>query len=133
MKQLDIYFRAFSDYSSLLAKDRDCAAFRKAISAASSAGDKLKVTRTFCHVDEEWVRAIEEGLVFIEKAIKEERQFIYTTGEVEPIEKVKHVSKDSVQHLAKHSDMITREQTEKESVSHAFSHGISIRILWGVY
>ena len=116
MKQLDIYFRAFSEYTSLLSKDRDCAAFRKAISASSSAGDNLKVTRTFCHVDEEWVRAIEEGLVFIEKAIKEERQFIYTTGEVEPIEKVKHISKDSVQHLAKHSDMITREQTENEII-----------------
>ena len=28
-----------------------------------------------------------------------------------PIEKVKHVSKDSVQHLAKHSNLITKEQT----------------------
>lgn len=72
--------------------------------------DDITITRTVCSVDEDWIIAIEEGLVFIEKAIKEERQFIYSNGEVVPIEKVKHVSKDSVQHLAKHSNLITKEQ-----------------------
>jgi hypothetical protein len=61
-----------------------------------------------CTVDEAWIDAIEAGLVHIEKAIKEERQFIYSNGEVIPIEKVKHVSKDSVEHLARHAELITR-------------------------
>ena len=62
-----------------------------------------------CTIDEDWVNAIEAGLVHIEKAIKEERQFIRSNGEVVPIEKVKHVSKDSVEHLSKHSNLIARE------------------------
>ena len=67
-------------------------------------------------MDEDWILAIEKGLIFVEKAIKEERQFIYSNGEVVPIEKVKHVSKDSVQHLAKHSNLITKEQTGKDII-----------------
>ena len=50
---------------------------------------------------------IEFGLPFVEKAIAEERQFIKNEGEVLDIEKVKRVSKDSVEHLARHSDLIT--------------------------
>ena len=42
------------------------------------------------------------------KAIKMERQFIRSQGEVVDIEKVKIVSRDSVEHLARHSNMITR-------------------------
>jgi hypothetical protein len=62
-----------------------------------------------CTIDEDWVNAIEAGLVHIEKAIKEEKQFIRSNGEVVPIEKVKYVSKDSVEHLSKHSNLIARE------------------------
>jgi len=116
MKQLDVYYRALLAYREFTAKDRECAALRKQTSQANAKADRLTVKRTVCTVDEEWVETIERGLVFIEKAIKEERQFIYTTGEVEPIEKVKHVSKDSVDHLSKHSNLITREQTGKEII-----------------
>ena len=48
---------------------------------------------------------MEKGLVHIEKAIKEERQFIRSNGEVLPIEKIKHVSKESIEHLAKLLDI----------------------------
>ena len=56
----------------------------------------------------EWIRRIEKGLEFVEKAVMENRQFIQVNGEVVPIEKVKRVSKHSVEHLAKHSNLITR-------------------------
>ena len=55
---------------------------------------------------------IERGLGFIEKAINEERQFIRSEGEVAPIEKIKHVSRESVEHLARHSNLITRENED---------------------
>ncbi|MDE5897090.1 MAG: DUF2357 domain-containing protein, partial [Clostridia bacterium] len=45
--------------------------------------------------------------------VQEERQFIRTNGEVVPIEKVKRISKDSVEHLAKHSEMITHVPEEQ--------------------
>ena len=110
MNRLDIYYRALRNYRSLTSESRDCTSFRKAMAQADTENDEIVITRNICTVDEEWIDAIERGLSFVEKAIKEERQFIYSNGEVIPIEKVKHVSKDSVRHLAKHSNLITKEQ-----------------------
>ena len=111
MNQLDIYYRALLNYRAVTTKNRDCTQLRRAFTQTDITSDHMTVTRTICTVEEDWLCEIEKGLSFIEKAIKEDRQFIYSNGEVEPIEKVKHISKDSVQHLAKHSNLITREQT----------------------
>ena len=110
MNELDIYYRALLRYRAETQDNRDCINFRKAISSANPDLDRVVVIRNICTVEEDWIQAIEQGLVFVEKAIKEERQFIYSNGEVLEIEKVKHISKESVQHLAKHSNLITREQ-----------------------
>ena len=111
MSHLDVYYRALREYRALTKDDRECRAQRRAIKQANADRDRIVITRNICTVDEDWIIEIEKGLVFVEKAIREERQFIYSNGEVVPIEKVKHVSKDSVQHLAKHSNLITKEQT----------------------
>ncbi len=116
MNHLDVYYRALHTYRTHTVEDRECSALRRAISQSDVENDEITITRAACTVDEDWIVAIETGLVFIEKAIKEERQFIYSNGEVVPIEKVKHVSKDSVQHLAKHSNLITKEQTGKDFI-----------------
>lgn len=110
MNDLDIYYRALLDYRTVTQENRNCVNFRHAISRADADQDQIVITRNICTVDEDWIQAIEEGLVFVEKAIKEERQFIYSEGEVLEIEKVKHFSSESVRHLAKHSNLITREQ-----------------------
>lgn len=107
MTQLDVYYRAFKEYRKETADNSACEKDRKNIIAANPDGDSLESTKYLCKINEDWVKAIEEGLEFVEKAVAEERQFIRTNGEVVPIEKVKKVSKDSVEHLAKHSDMIT--------------------------
>lgn len=107
MNQSDAYYRALLAYRKLTADQRECARDNRAFAEADGRG-RIAVTRVNCTVDEAWIRAIEAGLVHIEKAIKEERQFIYSNGEVIPIEKVKHVSKDSVEHLARHAELITR-------------------------
>ena len=109
MNRLDVYYRALRDYRRLTTENNECTSFGKALAQANTENDEIVITRNICTVDEEWIEAIEKGLVFVEKAIKEERQFIYSNGEVMPIEKIKHVSKDSVQHLAKHSNLITKE------------------------
>ena len=109
MNQLNVYYRALLNYREQTAKDRDCTLDRNALTRVNTDADKIVLKRNFCTVDTDWVDAIEEGLVFIEKAIKEERQFIRSNGEVIPIEKVRNVSKASVEHLAKHSNLITRE------------------------
>lgn len=110
MNDLDIYYRALLDYRTVTQENRNCVNFRHAISRADADQDQIVITRNICTVDEDWIQTIEEGLVFVEKAIKEERQFIYSEGEVLEIEKVKHFSSESVRHLAKHSNLITREQ-----------------------
>ncbi len=110
MTQLDLFYRSFRDYVKELQKDRETVLLKDAV-VRSDETDEVSVIHTVCAVDEDWVEAIERGLVFVGKAIGEERQFIRSKGEVAPIEKVKHVSRESVEHLARHSNLITREQT----------------------
>ena len=107
MNPSDAYYRALLAYKKNIAEQRDCRRDSHAFAEAAGEG-ALTVTRMVCTVDEAWIEAIEKGLVHIEKAIKEDRQFIYSNGEVIPIEKVKQVSKDSVEHLARHAELITR-------------------------
>ena len=76
MNRLDVYYRALRNYRSLTAENRECVSFGKALAQANTENDEIVITRNICTVDEEWIEAIEKGLVFVEKAIKEERQFI---------------------------------------------------------
>ena len=109
MKQLDVYYRALLEYREQTQQNKDCVSDSRAVMKANTDQDKIVLTRKHCIVEEDWVDTIEEGLKYIAKAIAEERQFIHSQGETVPIEKVKSVSKDSVVHLAKHSNLITRE------------------------
>lgn len=108
MDQLDLYYRAFLDYRKLTAQDKESARQRDIISHSNNDADKLEAIKYFCNINEDWINEIEAGLVFVEKAIHEERQFIRNDGEVVPIEKTKHVDKHSVEHLSRHSDLISR-------------------------
>lgn len=116
MSVLDIYYRAFKEYRKETVDNTLCEKDRKAIIQSETDSDKLESTKYLCRIEEDWIKAIEEGLEFFEKAVAEERQFIRTNGEVVPIEKVKKVSKDSVEHLAKHSEMITHVPEEEDDL-----------------
>ena len=107
MKQTDLYYRAFREYREVTARERENQNQRRSIAASGAEADRLETVKNICTIDEEWVKEIEKGLVFVEKAIREERQFIRNDGEVVPIEKAKSTSRASVIHLAKHSDYIT--------------------------
>ena len=116
MNYFDTLYRALADYRKNTSNQTECKVQRAAILAADSEKDRIEITRKNCVVETDWLEMIEAKLEFIEKAIKEERQFIRTNGEVEPIEKVKRVSKDSVEHLARHSNYFTREPEEGEDM-----------------
>ena len=107
MKQTDLYYRAFREYREFTARERENQNQRRSIAASGAEFDRLETVKNICVIDEEWVKEIEKGLVFVEKAIREERQFIRNDGEVVPIEKAKSTSRASVIHLARHSDYIT--------------------------
>ena len=67
-------------------------------------------------IDEEWIEHIEAALPHLEAAIREDRQFIKTEGNVTPIERVRKVSRTSVEHLSRHSEMITHVPEEGEDL-----------------
>ena len=116
MNQLDAYYRALVSYRQHTARNNECSALRNAIAEADVESDKIVITRAFCTIDEDWVDAIEQGLRHVEKAIKQERQFIRSNGEVVEIEKVKHVSRESVEHLSKHSNLISRYEEDQDII-----------------
>ena len=116
MNYLDVYYRALLDYRKATKDDRDCQAQRTTVAKANAKSDEIIITRQICDIETDWIKAIEEGLVHVDKAIRENRQFIRSNGEVIDIEKVKHVSKDSVEHLARHSSLITRYQEGEDIV-----------------
>ena len=97
MNYSDTLYRALIDYRKHTLENNECKTQRAAIIPADSENDTIVIKRQNCIVEEDWLEAIERGLEFVEKAIKEERQFIRSNGEVIPIEKVKRVSKDSVE------------------------------------
>ena len=108
MNYLDTYYRALLDYRKNTTVDHDCSNQRATVAKTNAKADEITIVRKICTIETDWIDAISEGLVHVEKAIKEERQFIRSNGEVIDIEKVKNVSKDSVEHLSKHSNLITR-------------------------
>lgn len=108
MKNIRTYFRAISDYRKNTDKVPECVRERNNISESCREEDLIECERVKCVIDTDWVEEIEKGLVFVEKALKEERQFIRSNGEVVPIEKAKNVSRTSVEHLSRHSELITR-------------------------
>ena len=115
MDKLDVLYRAFKKYRSYTKDDNALLKERKPIEQKDES-DVFWVKKYLCHVDEIWLKNIEAGLPFIEKALAEERQFIRTDSEVVDIEKVKRVGRESVEHLAKHSELITREQKDDNLV-----------------
>lgn len=78
MNKIDIYYRAFKEYRKETIHDNVCERDREEIALNNLQDDVLEATKYLCHIDEEWVKTIEEGLEYVEKAVAEERQFIRT-------------------------------------------------------
>lgn len=116
MSQEELLYRAYLEYRKASSTDAELQRFLEVVKTANQEDDLIILTKHKCNINLDWVEAIEEGLVFIEKAIREERQFITSEGEVIEIEKVKSVSRETVEHLAKHSELITR-VTENEDLT----------------
>lgn len=110
----ELFYLAYAHYKKELEGNRDIHLFRKGVNARSYPGDYLTMIAVECKIKEDWIEAIEKGLHYIAKCIKEDRQFIRNEGEVLPIEKIRRVSKDSIIDLSKHSNYITRLPEEGE-------------------
>ena len=117
MDALENLYRAFFEYKKVTVLDQDVVRYKKLTSTpGGKKNEDVVVYFSTCTIEEDWVSAIEKGLPFVEKAIKEERQFIRNDGEVLPIEKVRKTSVTSIRDLAKHSNYITHEARESDPV-----------------
>ena len=76
MNILDIYYRALKEYRKETIDNTLCEKDRKAIVQANPEGDKLNTTKYLCVIDEEWIKRTEEGLEFVEKAVREDRKSV---------------------------------------------------------
>ena len=109
-------YRAFTDYRKVTATDSDLKRERKNYKLIDKELEYFEAIKINCTIEEDWVKMIESKIDYVTKAVNEERQFIETIGEVVPIEKVKKVSKDSVKHLAKHSNLITKIPEDEDDI-----------------
>ena len=87
---------------------------RRVLSLARPQKDVEKISShsTLCHIDNDWVDYIESKMPFLMAAVKEERQFVRSEGEVISIDRVRSVSKDSIEDLGKHSNYLTHDPAE---------------------
>ncbi|MGN0819167.1 MAG: hypothetical protein ACI4M6_02050 [Christensenellaceae bacterium] len=116
MDQFDILYRALKNVYEKVGKNDELDRFFDAVKLAPQDIEKLESLRSYCNIDEKWVEKIEKEIVYVEKAIAEERQFIIKNGEVLPIEKIKKVSDATVRHLARHANLITREPEDGKDI-----------------
>lgn len=115
MENLDLFYRAYEEYKKQLDLDPESSKFLRVSKRQSSIeNESLNIVYSTVEIDENWVNAIERGLPYVEKAIKEDRQFIRSDGDVVPIEKVRKITKSSIEDLSKHSNYITHESENED-------------------
>ena len=114
MDQLELFHWAYSNYQKEFEGNREDHLFKKGVNSKKYTKDAITMVEVECAIDDDWIKAIDFGLKYVAKAIREDRQFIRNEGEVLPIEKIRRVSKDSIVDLSKHSNYITRLPEEED-------------------
>ena len=113
---LDILHRSFLAYHKEAENDTDYRKFQQLILRTDQTEEWCNTTLSTCDIQTDWIERIEAALPFLERAVSENRQFILRQGEIVPIEKMRRVSKTSVEHLARHSELITREPAPGDDI-----------------
>lgn len=114
-KWLDIQHRGLWAYRELTRQDESCRELNRALEAAGGTA-RVDTVLSDCEVHTDWIEKIRESLPFLENAVHQNRQFILRQGETVPLEKAKRVSRESVEHLAKHSQLITTDPQQPERI-----------------
>lgn len=115
-KWLDIQHRGLWAYRQLTRQDEDCRGLNLALETAPGGTAQVDTVLSDCEVHTDWIEKIQEALPFLENAVHQNRQFILRQGETVPLEKAKRVSRESVEHLAKHSQLITSDPQQPERI-----------------
>ena len=104
---LDLQHRGYTAYLRETTDTDTCQQWLRRILGATVSEEKINTVFLDCRVITDWVEQIEKALPYVEKAVRESRQFILRQGQTVPIEKVKRISRASVEHLSRHSELIT--------------------------
>lgn len=104
---LDTQHRAYVDHCAVTGSDSTCQQLQRDLLLSQDPQDRVSTTFYDCKISTDWVEQIRQALPCIENAIAQHRQFILKQGETVPIEKAKRVSKASVEHLSRHTELIT--------------------------
>ena len=89
MNSGDLFYRAFLEYKKLLGQDKESVAMQRfALSLNKVQHENLQIIYYECTIKEDWILTLEKALPFLEKAIREDRQFIRNDQDILPIEKV---------------------------------------------
>ena len=108
MEQMEKYYRVYAAFKEAM-DQIDSHHYMTAAQNLADDGTDSHVGMVYYRVvDLDWVEAIESTLVYIDKAIREQRRFIEVTEEVVPIEKARSITTESVRHLAQHTNLIAR-------------------------
>lgn len=107
MSRNDILYAALKSASRGLSEDRATARLGKLFLDNASDGDIADCAHRRCIISEDWIERIEATLPHIEKAIAEQRRNIKNEGEVLRIDKAKRTDKESIRHLARHSNLLS--------------------------
>ena len=113
---MDQYHRAGKRFAAEITDTKESARLRDAISKSGRGTEKLAHVSFDVTIDDEWIDRIERALPHLEAAIREDSQFIKSEGNVTSIERVRKVSRASVEHLARHSEMITHVPDEGDDL-----------------
>ena len=105
VKRRAAQYGALKEIARISAADPIRAALEKAFDGDGN-GEYISGARKIVEVDEIWLSKCEEALPHIKEAIDQSRSLIKKEGEVVRIDRAKRPSKDSVTHLARHSNYI---------------------------
>ncbi|MBR5712232.1 MAG: DUF2357 domain-containing protein [Lachnospiraceae bacterium] len=113
---MDRLHRAAKRFGEELGDAKEIRKLRDALMRAGTKSESLRGVYFDVTIDEEWIARIERAIPHLEAAIREDRQFIKTEGNITSIERVRKVSRSSVEHLARHSEMITHVPEEGQDL-----------------
>ncbi len=108
MERFDQLYRAYEEFKISLAGDANYKNMIAELMNSDSSRDKCSGFSMQKEIKTDWVEKIEDSLMYLDKAIREQRQFIETIEEIVPIERCRKITSESVRHLAQHTNLIAR-------------------------
>lgn len=107
MTKNDIYYAALRTARKELSEERTSARLGRLFFDNATEGDVADCACRRCVIDEEWIERIETALPHVERAIAQQRRNIKKEGDVQRIDRARRTDKESVRHLARHSNLLS--------------------------